>query len=155
MSFPVITVARLTGDAVVKTQTDRSVLMEFNIVRDRRVKRGDVWVDEPTFITAKYWLPKESKRGSFLTKGRQIFIQGEIIQENWVDQTTNQKRNRLVFEVRDFDLVGNAPSAGGAAPAGNAPAGNAPAADASKPAPAKMPENNLPEIDINEDEIPF
>ena len=76
---------------------------KFSIAVTDSVKRGDQWEDKTSWIDIIYWhksiLP-------FLTKGREIGIQGKLDQEKWTDKETGQPRSKLVVIAQDIKLFG-------------------------------------------------
>ncbi len=75
----------------------------FSVAINRRVKKGEEWAEEPSWIDIVYWhksiLP-------YLTKGKQIGITGELCQEKWTDKESGQPRSKLVVVAQDIQLLG-------------------------------------------------
>ena len=88
---------RLTKDVEVKNIND-SYLLTGSFVSNRSYKKGDQWIEEPSFFNYKLWC-KNQKQVDFFTKylkkGTQITIDGVINQERW--EKDGQKQSAYVF----------------------------------------------------------
>jgi len=104
MLYHVLGVGRLVADAEIRVTTETSQLVEFRTANSERVKRGNEYVEEPTFTTIKLWLHKDSKLPEYLKKGQEINLLGKLKQENW--EAEGQKRSKLVVIGLELGLVG-------------------------------------------------
>lgn len=105
----VIEIGRLTKDAEAKGDSGP---VRFCIAVNRRVKKGEEWLDEASFFDVEYW-----HRGilSHLVKGKQIAVIGELKQDRWTDNE-GAARSKVVISAQNIQLLGggNAQGSGGA-----------------------------------------
>lgn len=110
-------IGRLTRDAEAPTGNGPA---RISIAVNRRVKHGDQWTEEASFFEVTYWhktiLP-------YLTKGKQIAVEGELVQDRWTD-AEGAKRSAVKINAQNIQLLGGGqgePQQGqGAARHGNA-----------------------------------
>jgi single-strand DNA-binding protein len=164
----VILVGNLTRDIELRYSQNGSAIAKTAIATSRKFTVNGEKKEETCFVDITFFGRSGEVANQYLRKGSKILVEGRLSFEQWVDQTSGQKRSKhsvIVETMQMLDSRGEGGSQGGYneySDTGNsgydAPAPKAaytPPPSYSKPAPARMPENNLPEIDINEDEIPF
>lgn len=92
-------IGRLTRDAETPTGNGPT---RISIAVNRRVKHGDQWSDEASFFEVTYWhktiLP-------YLTKGKQIAVEGELVQDRWTDGE-GAKRSAVKINAINIQLLG-------------------------------------------------
>lgn len=162
----VVLVGRLTKDAEIKVTTGGTSVARFSLAVNRRKKNGETWVDEVNFFDCAFWGTRADNMKTYLTKGRQVSISGELRQNRW--EQDGQSRSKVEVFVNDLQLLssstdGNtkpsspasstAPASGNVKPASPAPAAGSPK---STPAPAGTQATAGPEsFQDNEEDIPF
>lgn len=169
----VILVGNLTRDIELRYAQSGSAIAKTAIATSRKFTLNGEKKEETCFVDITFFGRSGEVANQYLRKGSKILVEGRLQFEQWVDQTSGQKRSKHSVIVETMQMLdsrsdsgsqgnnneyndgGNSGYGGGynAAPAPK-PA-YTPPPSYSKPAPVRMPENNLPEIDINEDEIPF
>ena len=92
--------------------------------------------------------------GEYLSKGRQVLIEGRLQMDQWEDRETGQKRSKLKVVGESMQLLGgrgDGPPRGGGgdapqrqAPAGQAPPGPDPAASFYESPPSSVPTDDVP-----------
>jgi len=97
-------VGRLTRDAELKMTAGGTACAKFSIAVNRRKKQGDSWVDEASFFDAVLWGKLAEAMQQYLTKGKQVAIQGELRQSRWEQE--GQKRSRVEINVDNLQLLG-------------------------------------------------
>ena len=103
-------IGRLTRDMDVKIVGANSFAIgEFSIAVNRRTKRNGEWVDEVSFFNCKLLGKRATGLAQYMTKGKQIGIEAEAIQERW--EKNGIKNQKIVFEVSNIDLLGGNTSA--------------------------------------------
>jgi single-strand DNA-binding protein len=157
-----IIVGNLTRDIELKYSQSGSAIANTAIATTRKFTVNGEKKEETCFIDITFFGRSAEVANQYLRKGSKILAEGRLKFDQWVDQTTGQKRSKhsvIVETMQMLDSKGSADSEYTSDEDGHdeAPVAKAPVAKtaAQKPAPVRMPENNLPEIDINEDEIPF
>lgn len=164
----VILVGNLTRDIELRYSQNGSAIAKTAIATSRKFTVNGEKKEETCFVDITFFGRSGEVANQYLRKGSKILVEGRLQFEQWVDQTSGQKRSKhsvIVETMQMLDSRGEV-SQGGYSDEGDsgsygggydAPAQKAytPPPAYTRPSPAKMPENNLPEIDINEDEIPF
>lgn len=90
-------VGRLTRDAEVKALPSGVDVVEFSIASNYSVKRGDDWADEASFFDVTKFKP--GGLSQYLTKGRQVFVSGELRQERWEKDGAKRSRVRIIAQA--------------------------------------------------------
>jgi len=72
----VILIGNLGKDAEVKYTASQKAVANFSLATSRRVKDGDGWRDETTWINVVLW--NVEKVADFLKKGKQVYIEGRL-----------------------------------------------------------------------------
>ena len=116
-------IGRLTRDAELKYTPGGLAISSFSIAVNRRRKNGDQWVDEVSYFDINlYGKPAESLK-QYLTKGKQVAVDGELRQDRW--EKDGQNHSRIYIAANNVQLLGgntgssNYSNAGGYAPANN------------------------------------
>lgn len=147
----IILVGNLTRDIELRYSQNGTAIANTAIATSRKFTINGEKKEETLFIDITFFGRSGEVANQYLRKGSKILVEGRLSFEQWVDQTSGQKRSKhsVIVETMQMldtkDSVDNdrSQNTGSSAPVEY------------KPAPTKLPENNLPEIDINEDEIPF
>jgi len=144
----VVLVGRLTRDSELKYTASGSALCNFSIAVNRRVKKGEQWLDEASFFDLTLWDKQAENLNKYLVKGTQVAIQGELRQDRW--EKDGQKFNKVQVFVSNLQLLGSGRGEGRSpdAPSNGSPRPAEPARSPSKPAEEYDPQ-------AYEDDIPF
>ena len=99
-----------------------------SIAVNRSKKNGDQWVEEVNFFNITIWGKTAENLKPYLTKGKQICVEGHLKQDRW--EKDGQKQSRVTIVADNVQLLGgrgdnsqSSGSAGGAPrfqPASNA-----------------------------------
>ena len=116
-------IGRLSRDAELKYTPGGLAISSFSIAVNRRRKNGDQWVDEVSYFDINlYGKPAESLK-QYLTKGKQVAVDGELRQDRW--EKDGQNHSRIYIAANNVQLLGgntgssNYSNAGGFSPANN------------------------------------
>jgi len=71
-----------------------------------RVKRGDEWVEEPTFFTVTVWGRQAELCDEYLAKGSQVLVSGRLKMDQWEDRDTGESRSRLKIVAQNVTFCG-------------------------------------------------
>lgn len=112
----VVLVGRLTRDAELRVLSNGTQVCRLSLAVNRRVKKQEQWVDEASFFDVSVWGKQAEILNKYLTKGRQIAIQGELRQDRW--ETNGEKRSKVEVHAINVQLLGgndrnSGPTAGG------------------------------------------
>jgi single-strand DNA-binding protein len=107
----VMLIGRLTRDPEVRTFPSGGKVAKFGFAVNNRRKNQTTgqWEDEPVFLDVEAFNRGEFGRQAdlveqYLTKGRQIFIEGHLKFDQWTGQD-GQKRSRLVVVVDNMQFL--------------------------------------------------
>lgn len=105
----VVLVGNLTRDAEIKYFNNGNAIVKFSIAQNRRKKQGDAWVDEAMFFDVSFGNKGAEAVHKYLTKGKQVAIQGELRQDRW--EQDGQSRSKVFVSAFELQLLGG--NAGG------------------------------------------
>lgn len=97
-------IGRLTRDAELAYTPGGMGIATMGIALDRSVKKGDEWVQEANFFEVKCFGKQAENLKPYLTKGKQIAVQGYLRQERW--EKDGQKQSKVVINANDIQLLG-------------------------------------------------
>jgi len=102
----IVIVGRLVRDAELKTTKTGVVVLKFSVAVNSSKKDGDKWVDIPSFFDVQFWGKSAAAISSYLTKGKQIAIAGELRQERWTD-TEGKSCSKIIINATHIQLLGS------------------------------------------------
>jgi single-strand DNA-binding protein len=160
----VMLIGRLTRDPEVRTFSNGGKVAKFGFAVNNRRKnqQSGQWEDEPVFVDVEAFNRGEFGRQAdlveqYLTKGRQVFIEGHLRLDSWTTQD-GQKRNRLLVVVDNLQFLDSRQEGEGTGGNGSSRAPrSAPAQRSSAPAPQSAGDfGEEPEpMESREEDIPF
>ena len=110
----VILVGRLTRDAELKYTNAGLPVCKFAIAINRRRKNGDQWVDEANFFDVVLMGRSGEAVHRYLTKGKQVGVEGELRQSRW--EQDGQSRSRVEIFCTNVQLLGGGSGRTGGSP---------------------------------------
>ena len=133
----VILVGNLGRDPELRTTTSGQPVANFTMATSRKWKNRDGERQEETeWHTIVCWGRQAEVAGQYLTKGKQIYVEGRIQTRSWDDRQSGEKKYRTEIICDNFQMLGSRSSSssydgGGARDAGpsQAPPPAAPADD--------------------------
>ena len=153
----VVLVGRLTRDAEQSYTQSGSSLLKFGIAVNRW--RSDQNAEEASFFDVTVWGKRGESIANFMTKGKQVAIEGELRQDRWQDKNDGSNRSKVTIVANSVQLLGGRD--GGSQGGGNndsgkdwnnaGPSGPAPQ---QTPQSAPRPQQGPPPTNF-EDDIPF
>lgn len=103
---------RLTRDPELRTTQSGTALCRFSVAVDRYVKQGEE--KQSDFFDVTAWRQTADFVGKYFSKGRMIFVEGRLQNDNYTDQNGNKVyRNSIIADKVDFcgDKSGSASQA--------------------------------------------
>jgi single-strand DNA-binding protein len=97
-------IGRLTRDAELKYTASGQPVSKFSIAVNRSVKRNEKWEDEANFFDIVLWGKRAEALDQYLTKGKQIGVDGELRQDRW--QQDGQNRSKVEVIATNINLLG-------------------------------------------------
>lgn len=101
----VIEIGHLTRDEELKYTPGGMAIGNISIAINRRVKKDQDWVDEANYFDVVIFGKQAESLQRFLTKGKQIAVDGFLKQERWTDQN-GQSRSAIKIIANDIQLLG-------------------------------------------------
>ncbi len=96
----------LTRDPEMRVLAEGRAVVKFTVANSRKYKdQAGETHEETTFLDCEAWGKTADIIGRFLQKGKPIIVEGRIIQQNWEDKTTGQKRSKLGLRVDVFHFL--------------------------------------------------
>ena len=100
----VFLLGNLTRDPEMKFTQSGTAVCDFGIAVNKKYKSGDDWKEEVCFVDITVWGPRGESCAEHLSKGKQVFIEGELKFESW--ESDGQKRNKLKVTAMNVQFLG-------------------------------------------------
>ncbi len=75
----------VTRDPDLRYTSGGTAVLSFSLATNRRYKKGEEWVDEPSFHNITVWNSAETL-GQRVKKGTRLIVQGRIQTRSWEDK---------------------------------------------------------------------
>ena len=144
----VILMGNLTRDPELRYIPSGTAVSNIGLAVNDRVKRGDQWVDEATFVDVTLWARDAEIANEYLSKGSPVLIEGRLRLDRW--EKDGEKHSKLKVVCDRLRLVGSRPGGGGGGGGGRG-GGDATSYDESEPSEQYAPTGGAPPSD----DIPF
>ncbi len=107
----VILVGNLTRDPELRYIPSGTAVSEIGLAVNDRVKRGEQWVDETTFVDVTMWGRTAEVANEYLSKGAPVLIEGRLKLDSW--EKDGQKRSKLRVVCEKMQMLGSREGGGG------------------------------------------
>jgi single-strand DNA-binding protein len=107
----VILVGNLTRDPELRYIPSGSAVSDIALAVNDRVKKGDQWVDEVTFVDITLWGRTAEIANEYLSKGSPVLIEGRLKLDRW--EKDGQKHSKLKVTCDRMQMLGSRDGAGG------------------------------------------
>src|SRR5262245_49181746 len=107
----VILVGNLTRDPELRYIPSGTAVSEIGLAVNDRVKKGDQWVDETTFVDVTMWGRTAEVANEYLSKGAPVLIEGRLKLDSW--EKDGQKRSKLRVVCEKMQMLGGRDGGGG------------------------------------------
>ncbi len=114
----VILVGNLTRDPELRYIPSGTAVSEIGLAVNDRVKKGDQWVDETTFVDVTLWARTAEVANEYLSKGSSVLIEGRLKLDTW--EKDGQKRSKLRVVADKMQMLSGGGSGGGGGRSGGA-----------------------------------
>ncbi len=109
--------------------TNGRKLFFFAAVNDRKRDKAGEFQDVTTWFKVTLWRNQAENASKYLTKGRQVYVEGRLEVEEWTDRD-GKSRQTLVIQGSELQFIGerggddfnSSTSSGAAAPSAGSPA---------------------------------
>ncbi len=112
----VILVGNLTRDPELRYIPSGTAVSEIGLAVNDRVKRGDQWVEETTFVDVTLWARTAEIANEYLSKGSSVLIEGRLKLDRWEKEGQKHSKLRVIGERLQMlgGRGGGGPGGGGA-----------------------------------------
>ena len=93
---------RLTKDPDLRYLQSGDAVCTLRLASNSRIKKGEEWTDDPTYIDLSLWGGKAESAGEHLTKGQQVMVQGSLKVREW---ETREGEKRITPEIKVYTIV--------------------------------------------------
>jgi single-strand DNA-binding protein len=143
----VILVGNLTRDPELRYIPSGTAVSDITLAVNDRIKRGDQWVDEVSFIDVTLWGRTAEIANEYLSKGSPLLVEGRLKQDRW--EKDGQKHSKLKVTCDRMQMLGSRDGGGprGGRSSGGSSGGEAPQYDDSEqymPAGGPPPSDDIP-----------
>lgn len=138
-------VGRLTRDSELRYSSGGMAFSKFTLAVNRNVKKDGQWQDEANFFDCTLFGKSAEGLNQYLTKGRQVSVQGELNQSRW--EQDGQNRSRVEIMVKSLQLL--------AAPKGETQSQPASTGYTPPPYTPSFEQETFRSDKFNDDQIPF
>lgn len=90
----VILIGNLTRDPELRYTQSGMAIAKFGLAVNERFKQGDEWKEKANFIDIVVWGKQGENCSEYLSKGRQVGIEGRLSYSTW-ETDDGQKRSKL------------------------------------------------------------
>lgn len=108
----VILMGNLTRDPELRYTGGGTAVCNLSLAVNRRVKKGDRWEEEASFFDIVVFGKQAESAAEYLSKGRPILTEGELVQRRWENQE-GQKRSKIEVVANSVQFLGSRGDAGG------------------------------------------
>lgn len=103
----VLLIGRLTKDPQMRTFDSGNSVCSLSLATNRKFKGRDGDDREETlFVEIKLWGRQAEICEQYLSKGREVFVEGRLVLEKWEDKTTGQERQRIIVNGDRVQFLG-------------------------------------------------
>ena len=145
----VILIGRLGRDPELKYTPNGTPVAKFSLATDESYKDQSGEMQKHTeWHNIVAWKRLAEICGEYLTKGKQVYIEGSIRSRQYQDKEGN-KRTSYEIIARQMQMLGSKGEGG------ERPMGDRPASQASSAPPASREADEMPPSEITDEDIPF
>lgn len=98
----VVVIGRLTRDPELKILQSGTTAADLSIAVNESQKKGDEWTDYANFFNVTAWGKTADNCGKYLTKGRQIVVEGRLHQDRWEKDGVKHNTVKIIAESVQF-----------------------------------------------------
>ena len=110
----VILIGNLGRDPEVRTTPNGQTVASFTLATSRKWKDKDGNRQEQTeWHNIVVWGRQAETAGQYLTKGKQLYVEGRLQTRSWEDRTSGEKRYKTEVVCDNFQMLGGRGDSGG------------------------------------------
>ncbi|MDH5638272.1 MAG: single-stranded DNA-binding protein [Nitrospinota bacterium] len=115
-------IGNLTRDPELRYTPSGMALCKFGLAVNRKYKSGDEWKEDATFVDITVWGKQGETASEYLSKGRQVCIDGRLTFSQW-ETDDGQKRSKLEVTGERVIFLGGGRGQGGQGGQSDSPGG--------------------------------
>ena len=118
----VIMVGNLVADPELRYTAQGTPVATLRIAVNSRFRSGEEYKEEALFIDVVVWGKQGESCSQYLSKGRQVLVEGRLQERSW--ETDGQKRNKMEIVANTVKFLGRrdeGSGGGGGSPSGPPP----------------------------------
>ena len=104
----VVLIGRLTRDSELRFISSGTAVSKFSLAVNRMKRSGDQREEEVSFFDIVVWGKIAEVLNPYLTKGKQVSVEGELRQNRW--EQDGQSRSRIEVVANNIQLLGGGPA---------------------------------------------
>lgn len=104
-------IGNLTRDPELRYTSSGMAIAKFGLAVNERFKSGDEWKEKVNFIDITVWGRQAETTSEYLSKGRQVCIDGRLTYSSW-ETDDGQKRNKLEVTAERVVFLGSGSGSG-------------------------------------------
>ncbi len=94
----------ITNDPDLRFTPSGTAVLSFGLATNRRYKKGDEWVDEPSFHNIVIWAQKAQSLAPRISKGTRVHVAGRLQTRSW-DGTDGKKQYKTEVIADEINLI--------------------------------------------------
>lgn len=99
-------IGNLTRDPEVKQVGSGTSVANVGLATNKRIKSGDNYTEKVSFHDLVLWGKQAEIFCKYLSKGSQVFVEGELEYDEWEDKDSGKNRRKAVIRVTEFKMLG-------------------------------------------------
>ena len=111
----VILVGNLGRDPEVRSTGGGTAVANFSLATPRKWSKDGQRQEQTEWHNIVCFGRQAEVAGQYLTKGKQIYVEGRLQTSSWDDKTTGEKKYRTEIICENFQMLGSRGSGGGGA----------------------------------------
>jgi len=103
-------IGNVTRDPELRYTPKGTAVAEIGLAMNRKYKNNaGEFTEDTTYVDVTLWGKTAEIACEYLTKGRQVYVEGRLQQESWEDRQSGQKRTRLKVVGEELKFLGTTP----------------------------------------------
>jgi single-strand DNA-binding protein len=101
----VVMIGNLTQDVDLRYTAGGTAVANMRIAVGSKYKSGEEWKEETLFIDVVVWGKQGENASQYLSKGRQVLVEGRLQERSWESDGQTRKKTEIV--ARSVKYLGN------------------------------------------------
>ncbi|MCC8165925.1 MAG: single-stranded DNA-binding protein [Planctomycetes bacterium] len=104
----VILIGNLTRDPELRYTPQGTAVVDLRLaVTTVRGRSGSERKEETLFIDCTVWDRQAETCSEYLSKGRPVLVEGRLVEDQWQDKETGERRSRIKVYVQNVQFLGS------------------------------------------------